>query len=44
MGSRRIGKVAQVFEDKADNARWLPLAFVGWTISFILREIEHRLR
>lgn len=40
---RRIGKVAQRLEDRADTSHWLPVAFVGWTLSFLLREIEYRL-
>jgi hypothetical protein len=40
---RRIGKVARTLEDKADTAHWLPVAVVAWTLSFVLREIEHKL-
>ena len=40
---RRIGKVAQTLEDKADTARYLPVAIVAWTLSFVLREVEHKL-
>jgi hypothetical protein len=41
---RRIGKVAQTLEDKADTSRYLPVSVVFWTISFILCEINHRLK
>jgi hypothetical protein len=40
---RRIGKVAQTLEDKADTSPWLPVSIVTWTLSFILREIELKL-
>lgn len=40
---RRIGRVAQTLEDKADTSRYLPLSVLGWTLSFILREIEYKL-
>lgn len=40
---RRIGKVARTLENKADTSHWLPVAIVGWTLSFILRELEYKL-
>lgn len=39
---RRIGKskaedLAQTLEDKADTARWFPLAIAGWALSISIR-------